>query len=378
MQGLIITPKGAEEIAAEEVKALGGDAVKKNQGCVTFSVKNEKDLARITYRSQSAERTLLFLHHIKFKDLEDLCGKIKLEGVEQWVQKGSKVRVLSQRRGEHDFTHVDVEHELGKIVLRYLKEKGREPKVDLHAADVSFYAFVVDNICFFGIDFTGFDSSKRDYKLFMTPTSIKGNVAFTLLKFSGYKKGDVLVDPFAGDGTILVEAALSGSHKSPHYYRKDHFAFRKLLCDEDAEKLFENEDKNIKKSKGINGFDAAFKHVDCARKNAKIAGVEKMIKLSRVEAEWLDLKFKEASVDKLITKLPEQSKRFSENNIRRLHNEFFYQAEYILKKDGRVGILVRSFDSIKEIAAKHKFKIEKKQDLWMGNQKMEVAVLKNH
>ena len=48
----------------------------------------------------------------------------------------------------------------------------------------------------------------------------------------------------------------------------------------------------------VNTVSIAMKFVVFARKNAKIAGIDKQINFSRVDIEWLDLKFKKNSVDK--------------------------------------------------------------------------------
>ena len=62
-----------------------------------------------------------------------------------------------------------------------------------------------------------------------------------------------------------------------------------------------------------------FKYVDFLKKNAKIAGVDKHINFSRVELEWLDIKFKKESIDRIITNPP-----ISKNaNLDKVYNEFF-------------------------------------------------------
>ena len=40
----------------------------------------------------------------------------------------------------------------------------------------------------------------------------------------------------------------------------------------------------------IFAFDSQFRHIDAAKKNSKIAGINKNINFSRTEIEWLDTK----------------------------------------------------------------------------------------
>ncbi len=236
----------------------------------------------------------------------------------------------------------------------------------------------MDDWVFLGIDFTGFDASKRDYKIFLTPVSVKGAISYALLCYSGYEKKHVLLDPFVNDGSIAIEAALYSAGKPVHYYKKDKLAFSRLapFRAKGTARFFERIDKKIKKGKlPISGFDAAFQYVDYGKKNAKIAGVEKLIYLSRVESEWLDIKFEKKSVDRIVTKIPEPSRKLIPRNAQKLHGELFYQAEYILNDNGKIGILCRDLPSLEPHYSKHGFAVEKQKDVWTGEQKMCMAVL---
>ena len=115
------------------------------------------------------------------------------------------------------------------------------------------------------------------------------------------------------------------------------------------------------------------KFVDYAKKNAKVAGVDKIINFSRVELEWLDLKFKKSSVDRIIT-VPPSSKS---SNLERIYNEFFYQSRYILKKDGSISVIARLPELLKRHAERHDFSVAKEKQIWSGQQKLMIVVFKN-
>ena len=151
----------------------------------------------------------------------------------------------------------------------------------------------------------------------------------------------------------------------------DYRQMDKILKEERAYLL--NICKKIKKAKAkLYGYDHLFKYVDYSKKNAKIAGVEKQINFSRVELEWLDIKFKKESVDRIITN-PPTSKNADLNKI---YNEFFYQSEYILKKDGTLAIISRIPDFAKKHAEKHNFVLLKERDVWSGEQILKILVFK--
>jgi len=380
MKGIAITSIGIEDAAVSELSDFGASSIVSHKGAVLFDVKKIEDLAHLAYTCQSADRILLHLCDFSFSNIQsELKGKIaSMDFPAPLISPKMTFRVTCQRRGEHDFTSASLEPLIGDEVFSCLKERGVSLEVDLHHPDLIFYLSIVDDKAVFGIDFTGFDASKRDYKIFLTPVSIKGTLAFGLLKYAGYEKKHELLDPFVNDGAIIIEAALFSSNKPVHFYRKDKFGFLKLkpFKDVDPSDLFASLDKRIKKEKvAVTGYDAAFQYVDYGKKNAKIAGVEKIIYLSRVESEWLDIKHEKKTVDRIVTKIPEPSRKLLSKDIEKLQGELFYQAEYILKDNGRVGLICRDLSSLEKHYSKYGFIVEKQKDVFMGEQKMVMAVL---
>ena len=147
----------------------------------------------------------------------------------------------------------------------------------------------------------------------------------------------------------------------------------KLNLGIDFEEFFKDVDNNIKKTKAnINCFDHMFKYVDYSKKNAKIAGVDKQINFSRVELEWLDIKFKEKSIDRIVTNPPTSKNA----DLDKIYNEFFYQCEYILKNDGTVSLITRLPDFVKKHAEKHNFLASKEKEVWSGEQLLKIMIFK--
>ena len=289
---------------------------------------------------------------------------------DKWI-KDKRFRVECIRLGQHNFRSNDVEMKTGQLILKKLKKKNI--KVDIKDYEFIFLVYVIGNKCYFGIDFAGFELNKRPYKIFLHPNSLRGTIAYALIRQSGFEKNDVMLDPFSRDGIIPIEAAFYATNFPLNYYKKDRFAFLKFGLDVDFEKFFRNADKVIKKSKiGVYSYDHLFKYVDYSKKNAKIAGVDKQINFSRVELEWLDIKFKKESVDRIVTNLPTSKNA----NLNKVYKEFFYQSEYILKKNGTIALISKTPDFVKEYAAKYKFVVSKERDVWSGEQLLKMIVFK--
>lgn len=367
-----MTSKGIEETASAEVKELINANCKIEDMCVAFDFDDFRDLCLLCYKCQSADRVLYLIGDFEFTDfLGDFERFIDGAKIDEWICKNKKFKVECVRLGAHHFKSVDVEAKAAELLRKKLEIKNS--KIDKKDYGIIYFVYIADNKCYFGIDFAGFELNKRDYKIFLHPNSLRGTIAYSLVRESGFEKKEAVLDPFSRDGVISIEAAFYASNFPHNYYKKEKFAFLKLDIGIDFEKFFKDTDRNIKKAKAdINCFDHMFKYVDYSKKNAKIAGVDKQINFSRVELEWLDIKFKEKSVDRIITSPPTSKNA----DLGKIYNEFFYQCEYILKNDGTVSLITRLPDFVKKHAEKHNFLALKEKEVWSGEQMLKILVFK--
>jgi hypothetical protein len=70
------------------------------------------------------------------------------------------------------------------------------------------------------------------------------------------------------------------------------------------------------------------------------------------------------------------SKTADLKKLAKLYKEFFYEAEYILKKEGTVTLLARDYSMLKEAAEKHKFNINKVHVLNQGKEIFNIVGFK--
>ena len=152
----------------------------------------------------------------------------------------------------------------------------------------------------------------------------------------------------------------------------------KPLKKTDFAKLLGKQDKKILKIKkaDVMCFDSNMLNLNAAKKNAKIAGINKLIDFSRKDTEWLDTKLGKESVDLIVTHPPESSKVIGEKDIEKVYNEFFYQAEFIVKKEGKVAVILTKSDLIKKAAAKYNFKPVHERKVYSGKAELSVVILK--
>ena len=111
-------------------------------------------------------------------------------------------RATTVRRGDHDFTSVEVQQWAGGAL-----DDRYNAAVDLEDYDVEVRVDVHDDRCLVSVQHTTEALSRRQARLFQPRAALKPNVAYALLRLAHLDAPpDVVLDPFCGSGTILWEA----------------------------------------------------------------------------------------------------------------------------------------------------------------------------
>lgn len=376
-----ITDKGIEKITLleldETIKAKG----KADECVVVFECKDYDSLLKFCYSSQSIDRALVLFASFDFSSEKDLLSKseaaLKSISLEEWLDKGTSLKVFCERRGEHQFGSQNIEEEIGEQALKVSKQQlGFTPAVSMESPDTILYVFINANKAYIGIDLIGRDLSKRKYRIFSAPGIINAKLAYALVRLSNYSKKEKTIDLFCKAGVVCIEAALYVSSRSINHYSKD-FAFKKLkpFIKKDLEAFFKEIDEKSKlKELDITGLDPMLRNIEASKRNAKLAGIDKLINFSRMDTEWLDTKIDKGSVGSIISKVPCPSKHAKESDIRKLYKELFYQAEFVMKKKGRLALLGESLALFKSMITPG-FKLVKEDELWAGKQRYEFVMI---
>ncbi|MBN2368720.1 methyltransferase [Candidatus Woesearchaeota archaeon] len=373
--GLVIVNKGAEDIAALELKELiKASAIKKYETAVKFNFKEFLELCAVCYRAQSVARAILLLAEFDVdksmaKTVKNIEKIFPEKDIKKWIHGKKSFMVETRREGEHDFKSVDISKNISLKIAKYKST----PEYD--NPEIIFYVYIYQDKGYFGIDFSGMDLSKRQYKIFNHPESLKGTTGYVLVRESGFKREKVLIDPFMGSGVIVIEAALFSQKFPVRFYDKDKLFFTRLDFFKDCPDFFEKKDaETVKDETDIYGYDAQLKYLKASQKNSKLAGVDRFLNMSKVDIEWLDTKFEKNSVNFVVSDPPRMSKQKDSRELLKRYNELFYQANYILKKTGCLVLLARDSCLLEEAAKNHKFKIKKNYTLNQGKDIFNVLI----
>jgi putative N6-adenine-specific DNA methylase len=374
----IIVSRGFEHVAVQQLREMiGVNDVTVEDTIVLFKSKSWDDIFRFVYMSQIANRIILLIDAVEFTDedsiLKTIGRKLPSDGfLRQQLVRGIEGFRVSVKMDEHtDVTYL--ESEIGGVILDFAKGEGQELKVNLKNPMMNFYTYIHNGTAYLGIDLSD-DLTKRDYKIFNNAVSLKGPTAFGLLTLAGYKPEDVYMNPYCYSGTLEIEAALYATKTSHRHYNKS-FPFMRFF-DNNWDVFFRKVDSaHIEKSGGfsITGADPLLSSITAAVKNAKIAGMESFIDFRRIDLDWMDIKFEEKSVDKMILFHPGSSK--SARNISKDFKQLFYQAAYILKDTGSLVIMCLSKDLLMRESSEY-LDMDHELHVSSGGQSMHVLFFK--
>ena len=383
----VIVNKGFEKAAVVQLREILGSVKELNieDSIVLFKSNSWDDAYRFIYQNQIANRVIYLIDKFDYTNQDSLINGIDKAVKEQKIEdaflkelivNGVDFRV-SVKIDEHtDVT--DLESEIGGIFIDYAKNLGHTLKVNLKNPLLNIYVYIYNNTAYLGIDLSS-DLSKRDYKIFNNAVSLKGPTAFGLLMLAGYTRKDAYLNPCCYAGIIEIEAALYVTNTSHRFYNKSFpfMKFPRVLGNDwdaffhkiDMERTIDKKDQNF----SITGSDKLLSSITAATKNAKIAGVENYINFRRVDLDWMDIKYEEASLDKIISFIPGSSKH--DKNLIKDYKQIFYQAEYILKKSGKLVIMCLSKDLLIE-ASKEYFELDHETNVHSGSSVMQVLFFK--
>jgi len=369
MISALICDKGFEKIVAKDL-ATKFDIHSNIKETYLIFESDPKKLISLCYTCQSAIKVLGNVVEFSVgKDLSEIDFKkiseeINME-ISKFDYKFSNIKISCVRNGDHNFRSVDVSSFFSSLVMPNTNKCFKNQ-------DFEILVYINGTKGIIGVDYSGRNLAKRDYKIFIGANTLRATIAYNLLCFAEVKKSDCILDPFMGSGIIPIEAALSFSKTSPFFFSKEKFLFRKFL-NIDCGALLNEVDSNRDLSEtGIMGYDSLLKFLSHAQKNAKIADVNKLLKLSKVEIDWIDTKISPDTIDKIVTHPPIITENGSKSKILRIYKDFFLRVKDLLSKDGKIIILTTPSSSkfIVEIAKDFDFKLDEELKIYEGMQEL--------
>lgn len=269
-------PRGAEEIAASELEALGISGAKPGKGGVAF-VTNRAGLYKANLWLRTASRVLVQLAVFPCSGPDELYAGAFAIAWHELITPTMTLAVDCSLR-DSALTHSGFVALKTKdaVVDRIREACGSRPNVDTASPDVRINVHLHKNICTISLDSSGDSLDRRGYRIERNEAPLRETLAAAVVALTGWDGSVPLVDPMCGSGTIPAEAALLAARMPPGLQRS--FGFQRWL-DFDGrlwdEVLKEAEDSIRKVPVGlITGYDLDNRALLLAARNIAKAGLE--------------------------------------------------------------------------------------------------------
>ena len=228
-----------------------------------------------------------------------------------------RFRVIARQVGEHEYRRVDLKR---AIELGIEERRDHTWRLDEEAADVEFWATQIGGELLIAVRLSDEHMRHRDYKIAHRPGSLRPSIAAAMAWLSEPRDDDIVLDPFCGTGTVLIERAQLGR-------------YRNLI-----------------------GSDRDSGAIRAAREN-----IGPRYKPIELHEDWDAgaLPLADASVTKIVSNLPWGIKHGSHAANRRLYADWIAEMNRVLAPKGKMVLLTSEWRLMRELVDRRRLAVEK-------------------
>lgn len=271
---------GLEAVLKKEIYDLGYEIAKVEDGKVTF-LGDAQAICRANLFLRTAERVLLKAGSFRAVTYDELFEGIRALPWEIYLPKDAKFWVTKASSIKSKlFSPSDIQRIVKKAIVEKMKEYYDIEWFAETGAEYPIRVFLMKDEVTVTVDTTGESLHKRGYRTMSGIAPISETLAASLIRLTPWHADRILVDPFCGSGTFLIEAAMMAANIAPGMERN--FTAQEWMnliskktwyeAMEEAQDLVER-DVDV----DIQGYDIDGDVVRVARENARRAGVGHLI-----------------------------------------------------------------------------------------------------
>ena len=326
MYDLIATSTfGIESITAKELRALGYEDLKIENGKVTFEG-DEMDIAIANVHLRTADRVLIKMAEFEARSFEELFQGTQKVDWSQIIPVDGVMHVVGKSVKSTLHSVPDCQSIVKRAVIKSMSESYGIEQFSESGPVYKIEVAILKDVVTLTIDTTGPGLHKRGYRELAGIAPLKETLAASMLLVSRWRDDCELIDPFCGSGTILIEAAMIAQNIAPGVNRE-------FVCEtwpsikENVFKMVRDGAKNSEKQKDIRliGYDIDYRTLKVAMENAKKAGVDKYIEFQKRDF----MEFSTSRKNGFIISNPPYGERIGEKEIL---NELYKHMGNVKKK----------------------------------------------
>lgn len=309
---LVVNP-GLSSLAHQELSEIIEIKGEISGDLVLFSADQIELLEKLMLHAQTPRRILLLLARCKNLDACTIP-----QNISSYVHDGQKYKIeVENVKGQEN--RQAISKKVYESLQKTFQMTNLTLTVDYKNPELLLIVYSTGDEFFIGIDLCGKEINARDYRVFPHSGSLKGDLAYAVVRKSGYVPGESLLIGFVKDGAVAIEAGIFTSRQIIRDCNT--FPLHSLLSFAHRS-TSPTTVSNLK----VNAFDESLPNVLAARKNVALAHLKTAVDVQRHSIEDLDARYPENSIDRMIFTITSKD----EDKI----NELYYQAGLLLRSGG--------------------------------------------
>lgn len=264
----------------KEVYELGYEIERVEDGRVTFTGDAEA-VCRANIFLRTAERVLICVGRFKAFTYDELFENVRACPWEDYIPRNGKFWVTKANTvNSRLFSPSDIQSIVKKAMVERMKQRYAMDWFDEDGDSYPVRVFINKDEATVCLDTTGESLHKRGYRTQAGTAPISETLAAALIMLTPWRGDRILVDPFCGSGTFVIEAAMLAAGIAPGMNRgftaeKWTDFIEKRLWYEAVSEAREQINTDIRTD--IQGYDIDDGVIRAARNNAARAGVDGLV-----------------------------------------------------------------------------------------------------
>ena len=275
---------GLESVLSGEIKRMGGQNIQTTDGKVTF----EGDFSMVIRANiylRTAERVLIVLGSFPARTFTELFdGTVKLP-FEDFIGSMDAFPVKGWSLNSQLHSVPDCQSIVKKAAVKRLGEMYRKSWFEESGPARQIQFSILKDQATIMLDTSGAPLHKRGYRQVSTLAPIKETLAAGIIDLAHVRRDTVVMDPFCGSGTFLIESAMHAMKIAPGMRR--HFAAERwgIVPEERWTEIRKEAHAGIYRDSRFRGYgsDLDAEAAALSLENAKKAGVDSRLRIRQAD-----------------------------------------------------------------------------------------------
>lgn len=267
---LILTSIGLEKTCIKEIQSYDIKNIKIIRKGMLQTEINLNYIYDLLLKIKTAERIYILLSEFKALSFDELYNELYKINWKDYIYSDNNIIIDKVRSNNSKLYSLrDIQSVSQKAIFNKIMDSYSIKKLSLKNEIIKIRIYINNNQVFVALDICGNPLHKRNYRKYISVAPLKETIASGIVHLSNWDSNSILIDPFCGSGTILIEALLKELNYPVNSNRKLDLEKLKIHQNDLYIKRKKTYLENIDFDKKFNiyGFDIDINNIDTAIRN---------------------------------------------------------------------------------------------------------------